>query len=65
MHFKNAKIAVLVGAALYVFSSVNTENEMRLFGLSRVMRSKFVQRKSKIIMYGTVVIPFLMYSAEA
>lgn len=61
----------------YLGSSVNTTNDMTeeikrrimlanrtLFGLSRILRSKFVRRNTKLKIYRTLIIPVLVYGAE-
>ncbi|KMQ81323.1 endonuclease-reverse transcriptase, partial [Lasius niger] len=62
----------------YLGSTVNTNNDITqeiqrrimlanrtLFGLSRVLRSKFVRRNTKIKIYKTLIIPVLTYGAES
>ncbi|KMQ82058.1 putative transposon-derived protein [Lasius niger] len=36
-----------------------------LFGLSKILRSKFVRRNTKLKIYKTLIIPVLIYGAEA
>lgn len=61
----------------YLGSSVNTENNISLeikrrvllanrtlYGLSKILRSKFVRRYTKLKIYRTLIIPVLMYGAE-
>ncbi|WP_333765087.1 reverse transcriptase domain-containing protein, partial [Streptomyces sp. IBSBF 2390] len=63
---------------IYLGSSVNTENDVTqeikrrimlanrtLFGLGRVLRSRFVRRGTKLKIYKTLVIPVLIYGAES
>ncbi|WP_333765085.1 hypothetical protein [Streptomyces sp. IBSBF 2390] len=62
----------------YLGSTVNTENDITqeikrrimlanrtLYGLSRILRSKLVRRNTKIKIYKTLILPVLMYGAEA
>ena len=62
----------------YLGSSVNIDNDITqeikrrillanrtLYGLSRVLRSKFVRRNTKLMIYKTLIIPVLMYGAES
>lgn len=62
----------------YLGSSVNTSNDVTLeikrrtmlanrtlFGLSKILRSKFVRRNTKLKIYKTLIIPVLMYGAES
>lgn len=62
----------------YLGSSVNTNNDVTLeikrrimlanrtlFGLSKILRSKFVRRNTKLKIYKTLIIPVLMYGAES
>lgn len=61
----------------YLGSAVNIENDVTLeisrrimaanrtlFGLSRILRSKFVRRNTKIKIYKTLIIPVLIYGSE-
>lgn len=61
----------------YLGSSVNSDNNTTqeikrrimianrtLFGLGRVLRSKFVRHSTKLKIYKTLIIPVLMYGAE-
>jgi hypothetical protein len=61
----------------YLGSTVNATNDMSqevkrrimlanrtLFGLSRILRSRYVQRNTKIQIYKTLIIPVLIYGAE-
>ena len=62
----------------YLGSSINTENDITqeikrrimianrtLFVLSKILRSKFVRRNTKLKIYKTLVIPVLMYGADS
>ena len=62
----------------YLGSSINTENDITLeikrrimlanrtlYGLSKILRSKFVRRNTKLKIYKTLIIPVLMYGVES
>ena len=62
----------------YLGTSVNTENDISLeikrrimlanrtlYGLGRVLKSKFVRRNTKLKIYKTLIIPVLIYGAES
>ena len=63
---------------VYLGSCVNNTNDITqeikrrimlanrtLYGLSRILRSKFVRRNTKVKIYKTLIIPVLMYGVES
>lgn len=68
----------VVSEFTYLGSSVNSQNNITeeikrrillanrtLFGLSRVLRSRFIRRGTKMNIYKTLILPVLMYGCEA
>lgn len=71
-NFESVKDFVYLGTAVNSENNVSLEIKRRItlanrcyFGLSRQMNNKALSRKTKITLYKTLIIPVLLYGAEA